>query len=283
MATFNIIEPGVAFISGAASGIGKATAFAFAKHGVTKLALGDINSSAQAAVSKEIQASFPNVEIETLSLDAGDETSIINAHKQIVERFGRIDYAVNNAGVPGVLRRSTELTTEEFSQAVHVNMTGVWIAQRTQLNQMMKQEPLAPGYLEYSQFNFRLNRGVIVNVASIYGKVCGTEVTSYCTSKFGVIGLTKSDSVDYAPHNIRINAVCPGFIATAMLGEAVNLPQGNLKRFIDGTPMRRFGKSEEIADAIIFLSSNMSAFITGQELSVDGYAGSRTLHKIGIF
>jgi NAD(P)-dependent dehydrogenase (short-subunit alcohol dehydrogenase family) len=119
-----------------------------------------------------------------------------------MRRFGRIDYAVNNAGVSGTLRRSTDMTTEEFNQAIHVNMTGVWIAQREQLNQMMKQEPLATGYLKCSHFKFRcgtdgaprLNRGVIVNVASIYGMVCGTDTTSYSTSKFGVIGLTKSVS-----------------------------------------------------------------------------------------
>ncbi|CZR50304.1 related to dehydrogenase [Phialocephala subalpina] len=263
MAALRIIKPGVAFISGAASGIGKATAFAFAKHGVNKLALGDINNSAQAAVSKEIQASYPDVEIQKLSLDSGDEKSIVNAHKDTIKRFGRIDYAVNNAGDSGTLRRSTDMTTEEFNQAIHVNMTG---------------ESLATGYLKYSQFKFwcgtngapRLNRGVIVNVASIYGMVCGTNTTSYSTSKFSVIGLTKSDSMNYAPHNIRINAVCPGFIATPMMGDVVNRPEGNSKRFRDGTPMRRFGKPEEIADAIIFLSSKMSAFITGQGLPVDG-------------
>jgi NAD(P)-dependent dehydrogenase (short-subunit alcohol dehydrogenase family) len=155
------LDGGVAFVTGAASGqppfslfcrhfnisppnsgIGAATAAKFASLGASALVLCDINLAAQTAQAEKLGLQYPNVEILPLQIDTRDEDSIVRAHQMAVKRFGRIDYAVNNAGIPGVMKATPEMTVDEFGLAMNTNLTGVWICQREQITQMLKQEPL---------------------------------------------------------------------------------------------------------------------------------------------
>lgn len=128
------------------TGIGASTAAQFAKYGASALVLTDINESGLASVREKLGKKHPKVEVETLKMDVTSESSIVAAHKAAVKRFGRIDYAVNCAGTPGVMKPTTESTVQEFQFGVTINMLGVWIGQREQIKQMLKQEPLTKGW-----------------------------------------------------------------------------------------------------------------------------------------
>ncbi|KAK5224300.1 hypothetical protein LTR47_009911 [Exophiala xenobiotica] len=139
-----LFKGGVAFITGAASGIGQATAFRFARHGVAALALSDIRVKHQAEVSARLQDEYPHLEVLTLPIDTSSEESVVKAHKATVKHLGRIDYAINNAGVPGVMKPTPDMTSDEFRRGLDINLTGVWLGQREQIRQMLKQEPRSP-------------------------------------------------------------------------------------------------------------------------------------------
>ncbi|RVX69064.1 hypothetical protein B0A52_06777 [Exophiala mesophila] len=256
-----VLDGGVAFITGAASGIGKATAYSFAKYGASSLALADINVAGLKDITGEIKSQYPNIDIGTFEVDTGDEQSIISAHEAVVKQFGRIDYAVNNAGIAGSMKASTDMSLAEFKKSIDINMIGVWLCQREQLKQFLKQDP------------HNSVRGTIVNLSSIYGKQVGSNTTSYGTGKHGVIGLTRNDARNFAKDGIRINAVCPGYTATPM----IKLPQAGvsvgMQQYLDNCPMGRLGEPDEIADVIVFLSSPMSRYVNGVDLSVDGGFG----------
>jgi len=255
-----LLHGGVAFITGAASGIGEACGFQFAKYGAAALVLCDINLPAQEKVGERIRLAYPKIEVQVLHIDTSKEDSILEAHAAAIKRFGRIDYAVNNAGVGGIMKPSTELTLEEFKYCNEINMLGVWIGQREQLKLMLKQEPLAEG----------ASRGTIVNISSIYGIVCGHSTTSYGAGKHAVLGITRNDACNFAKQGIRVNAVCPGYTDTAI----INLENDNaalmVNEYLATVPMGRLGKPDEIANTIVFLSSTMSSYITGGNIMVDG-------------
>ncbi|EXJ85087.1 hypothetical protein A1O3_05762 [Capronia epimyces CBS 606.96] len=255
---------GVGFITGAASGIGKATAFSFARHGVKALAIADLNASAIKDVSAEIKKSFPQVEVLPLQLNVADEKQVDSAIAQAVSQFGRIDYAVNNAGIGGALAQSTDLAASDWQKVLDVNLSGVWLTSRAEIRQMLKQEPLEPN-------SHRYGRGAIVNMASILGVVGAasyTPVVAYAASKHAVLGLTKTDALSYAKQGIRVNAICPGYVATPLLSGEIDL--GPLQKEIDRTPLGRLADPEEIADSITFLVSPLSSYMQGAALLVDG-------------
>ncbi|KIX99386.1 uncharacterized protein Z520_04962 [Fonsecaea multimorphosa CBS 102226] len=241
------------------SGIGRATGKQFAHYGAKGLVLTDINEAGLQQSKEEILAKYPKIEIETIKMDVTNEQSIISAHEAAVKRFGRIDYAVNNAGTPGHMIASSQSTYAEFKFGVDINLFGVWMCQREQLKQMESQQP-----------NQRGAKGSIVNISSIYGHTCGKNTTSYCAAKHAVLGITRSDGANYAKSGIRVNAVCPGYTDTPMLrmpgaGSAVGMDE-----YINVCPMGRLGEAREIADVIVFLSSPMASYVTGQDIPVDG-------------
>ncbi|KIV83124.1 hypothetical protein PV11_05177 [Exophiala sideris] len=255
---------GVGFITGAASGIGKATAFSFAKHGARALAIGDLNSAAIQDTAAELKEDFPNIEVLPLQLDVGDEGSIDEVVAQAASKFGRIDYAVNNAGVGGDLVPSAGLSSSDWQRVVNINLSGVWKSSRAEIRQMLKQQPLESNSVRY-------NRGTIVNMASMYGLIAtplNIPAVAYTATKHGVIGLTKADAIAYAREGIRINAMCPGYIATPLLKEAT--ASEAMQREIERTPAGRIGEMEEIADTITFMVSPMSSFMYGAGLVADG-------------
>lgn len=260
-------------------GIGQHTAYALASYGVRQLALCDIRPEALGETAAELKKRHQDVEIIKIEMDTSIEDSVNSAIDQTVSKFSRLDIAINNAGIGGEVP-TDQLEFETWRKVLSVNLDGVWLCQRAQIRQMLKQQPLDPPP--------RGNRGVIVNVASMLGLVAsspGTPAVAYTSSKHGVMGLTKTDAVMYASRGIRINAMCPGYVATPLLQSATVIihdqhamtihaddiqAQGAMAAEVAKVPQQRLGEMEEIADAITFLASPMSSFMTGQGLVVDG-------------
>lgn len=215
-----------------AKGIGQYTAYALARHGVRQLALCDIKPSSLEETTTELKKHNKDLEILSLELDARKEDSVNAAIDQTVKKFGRIDIGINNAGIGGQPRQSIDVDFEDWQNVIAVNLHGVFLCQKAQIRQMLKQEPLDPPP--------RGNRGVIINTASMLGLTGAspqTPATAYAASKHGewsvmmrgnvaddgsgVMGLTRTDALNYARQGIRINAMCSGYIATPLLKNAV--------------------------------------------------------------
>jgi NAD(P)-dependent dehydrogenase (short-subunit alcohol dehydrogenase family) len=244
-------ENKVALVTGAASGLGLATAKAFAESGAT-VVLADWNEEATHSAAKELAAQGH----KTLAIrcDVSDDAQVEAMVKQTVATFGRLDAAYNNAGVQNVLVETADTTREDYDRVMGINLRGVWSCMKFELQQMRKQ-----------------GSGTIVNCSSLGGRVGGTERGIYHAAKHGVIGFTKSAALEYAARGIRINAVCPGLIWTPMADQMVAAGQGDALRGMEKSiPMERVGRPEEIAAAVLWLSSDAASYVTGQSISVDG-------------
>ncbi|KAI3533874.1 short-chain dehydrogenase [Colletotrichum filicis] len=254
---------GAAFITGAASGIGQKTALAFARNGITRLAITDINTQALEATKSLLSEKYPSTEVLTLPLNVRDAAEVKAGIAETVSRFGRLDVAVNNAGIAGKGELTHEVDEEEFGGIVDVDLYGVWRCQREEIRVMLEQEDLG----------VRRGRGAIVNVASIFGVVSPSlfmAQTAYSAAKHGVMGLTKSDANNYGRRGIRINAICPGWIETPIVTPFSREAGSPLSQYVEMTPLQRLGQPEEIADCITFLASDMSSFMQGSGLVADG-------------
>lgn len=241
----------VVVITGAGSGIGAATANLIAAHGAT-VVVSDIEPEKAQRVVDEIK-SAGGVAL-AIQADVADFAAVASLIATTVETYGKLDVMINNAGIGGEQRKKTaDHTQEDWHNVIAVNQTGVFYCMKAALQQMQKQ-----GY------------GTIVNVASLAGLKPSGYNLSYSASKFAVIGMTKSAALEYGSKNIRINAVCPGYTHSALLDKLLksrpNMEE-TLKRLI---PMDRFGEPPEIAEAIAWLASDNSKYITGQTLTIDG-------------
>ncbi|MBK5355783.1 glucose 1-dehydrogenase [Pseudomonas sp. TH41] len=244
-------ENKVALITGAGSGIGLATAKAFAQAGAS-VALVDMNEEAARVAAEALVAA--GHQAIGIRCDVADEDQVQAMVSKTVAAFGRLDAAFNNAGIQNVLAEVADSTMEDYDRVMSVNLRGVWSCMKFQLQHMRRQ-----------------GSGTIVNCSSLGGLVGGAERASYHAAKHGVIGLTKSAALEYATRNIRINAVCPGLIWTPMVDQMVAAGQGDaMQAMVKSVPMGRHGLPEEIADAVLWLSSNTSSYVTGQSISVDG-------------
>jgi NAD(P)-dependent dehydrogenase (short-subunit alcohol dehydrogenase family) len=239
----------VVLVTGAASGIGRATAKAFAAEGAT-LALLDRDADGLRSAQQEIggRATMHVV-------DVADRAAVDAAHAGVAAAHGRIDVAFNNAGVIEPVGWLHDTPEESWDRVIAVNLKGVWLCMRAQLRHM-----------------FARRDGVIVNTSSAAGLVGAPGTSPYTTAKHGVIGLTRTAALEYATHGIRINAVAPGTVETPM--NATFSQQAN-DPFADapvrhGHPNGRLARPEEIADAVLFLASARSTFATGSTLVVDG-------------
>ncbi|HEY0908937.1 MAG TPA: SDR family oxidoreductase [Bradyrhizobium sp.] len=241
----------VALVTGAASGLGLATAKAFAESGAS-VALADWNESAtRAAVEKLTNQGHKAIAIRC---DVADDAQVEAMVARTVEAFGQLDAAYNNAGVQNVLAETADTTREDYDRVMGINLRGEWSCMKFELQQMRKQ-----------------GSGAIVNCSSLGGLVGGAERGIYHAAKHGVLGFTKSAALEYAARGIRINAICPGLIQTPMSDQMVAGGQGDaLKAMEKSIPMRRVGRPEEIADAVLWLCSEAASYVTGQSISVDG-------------
>jgi NAD(P)-dependent dehydrogenase (short-subunit alcohol dehydrogenase family) len=243
------------FITGAAGGIGRACALAFARDGAVVTAV----DREQAAVDETL-ALIQKAGGKGLALccDVTNEQGVAAAFDKAVRSFGQVDFGINNAGISQSTALTADISLEEWNRILSVNVTGVWLCMRAQLKHMTAR-----------------GSGAIVNTASFAGLHTLAAQTAYVASKHAVVGLTKNAAIEYAPNGIRINAVAPGGIATPMMERSLagydsSQRAAVLEAITNFHPMKRVGVAGEIADAMLFLCSDQAAFITGACMSVDG-------------
>ena len=244
-------ENKVALVTGAASGIGLATAKAFAESGAS-VVLADSNEKAVRSASEELAAKG----YQTLAIlcNVADDAEVEAMVEQTIATFGRLDAAYNNAGIQNILANTADMTREDYNRVLDVNLGGIWSCMKFELRQMLKQ-----------------GSGAIVNCSSLGGIVGGAGRGNYHAAKHGVLGLTKSAALEYAAKGIRINAVCPGLIDTPMSDQMKAAGQADaLKEMLKDVPIARTGRPEEIADAVLWLCSPASSLVIGHALVVDG-------------
>lgn len=241
----------VALVTGASSGIGKATASAFAREGYATV-LADLDEAHGRALAEEL--ADERGQCFFIRCDVSDEEDVRCLVEQIVARFGRLDAAFNNAGIEGGQASTADSTAVNFDRVIAVNLRGVWLCMREEIRQMLKQE----------------TGGAIVNCSSVAGLIGLPNISAYVASKHGVIGLTRAAALEVARHKIRVNAVCPGAIETPMLERYMGGIDGGRERMEAIEPAGRIGEPNEIASAVLWLCGEGASFTTGQALAVDG-------------
>jgi NAD(P)-dependent dehydrogenase (short-subunit alcohol dehydrogenase family) len=240
----------VALVTGASSGIGLATAKAFAEAGAA-VVLADINEDALRTATDELTSA--GHQAIGVRCDVADEAQAAAMVEHTVATYGRLDMAFNNAGIVGFTGDLADESAESFDRVTAINLRGIWTCMKHELRQMRTQ-----------------GSGAIVNCSSLGGLVGLAGRASYHATKHGVIGLTKSAAMDYAPRGIRINAVCPGVIDTPMNSAMAENQPDALKEIMRDQPIGRLGRPDEIAAAAIWLCSPAASFVLGVALPVDG-------------
>ena len=237
----------VAFVTGAAGGIGRATAIAFANEGA-RVAIADRTEDALRQTADAIEDA--GGEVLAVTCDVSVPGQVEAAVARIVDAFGRLDIAFNNAGVENQPTPLAEIGLDEWDRILDINLRGTFICMRHEIAQMLRQ-----------------GSGVVVNTASGAGIRGVAGGSAYAASKHAIIGLTRSAALDYAKLNIRVNAVLPGNIETPMMDRFTG---GDIRKAIELEPVGRLGRPEEIAEAVLWMSSDLGAFVTGAAISVDG-------------
>jgi NAD(P)-dependent dehydrogenase (short-subunit alcohol dehydrogenase family) len=245
-----LLDGKVALVTGAGAGIGQAAAFAMAREGAT-VVIADRDPAGGATTLEMLKARGGHGLAVTIDTSVASQVEALI--QRTVDAYGRLDCAVNNAGIQGQIASTTDCTEENWDRIVSVNLKGVWLCLKYEIGQMLRQ-----------------GGGAIVNVASNFGLVGSRGMPAYAASKHGVIGLTKTAALEYARHDVRVNAVCPGPTRTPLL-ETVLREQPEIVAAIEAAqPIARIGRAQEIAEAILWLCSDGASFVTGAALSVDG-------------
>jgi len=241
----------VAVVTGAASGIGEATAKLFAGEGAS-LVLADWDADRGEQVAEAVrQNGAKAVFVKTDVSKPEDVQAMINA---AVQNYGRLDVIFNNAGIEGEMNKPTaDCTLENWHRVIAINLTGVFLGMKYAIPEMLKG-----------------GGGSIINTASIAGIVGFAGIPAYCAAKGGVVQLTKTAAIEYAKQNVRVNVICPGVIATPMVDRAIGGSEEARKAFTATEPVGRFGTAEEVANVALFLASDESSFCTGAPFIVDG-------------
>ncbi|HVN90100.1 MAG TPA: glucose 1-dehydrogenase [Candidatus Binataceae bacterium] len=246
-----ILEGKVALITGAGSGIGRATAKIFAREGA-KIVLADIVADAAQETLNEVKKL--GAQGICIKADVANWTDVEGLVAKTVETYGRLDCAFNNAGIEGQPALTHKCTEENWNRVIAINLTGVWHCMKAEIAQLLKQG----------------GGGAIVNTSSVAGIAGSVGGPAYVASKHGVAGLTRAASMEYGKHNIRINAVCPGPIRTPMLGRIMEHTKGGEQGFARSEPLRRLGEPDEIGEAVAWLCSERASYVTGLPMPVDG-------------
>lgn len=240
----------VALVTGGGTGIGKATAIAFAREGA-RVVIGNRNSAAGEAVVEEIHGN--GGEASFLQTDVSSEDDVRALVDHAVARFGRLDAAFNNAGIGGMPGPIADQTSENFDDVMGINVKGVWLSMKYEIKQMLK-----------------TGGGAIVNNSSVGGLLGFPGVGIYSASKHAVMGLTKSAALEYSAQGIRVNAVNPAVIRTQMADGLAHTNKMEVDGFAAMHPIGRIGEPHEVADAVLWLCSDKASFVTGTATCVDG-------------
>lgn len=241
----------VAVVTGGSTGIGRATAEAFAEAGAA-VVIGDVNN-------KEAETTVESIcedggEATAVHADVTDAAAVEAMTETALDEYGGLDFAFNNAGIGGDQAKTADYSEEGWQRVLDVNLTGVWRCMREQLPRMIED-----------------GGGIVVNNASILGKVGFETAPAYVAAKHGLLGLTKTAALEYAGENVRVNAVCPGFVDTPLLEQGGLTTDEEMRGQIEGLhAMNRLGTPEEIADAVCWLCSDGASFTTGAALDVEG-------------
>ena len=237
-------------VTGAGSGIGRASAMALAQSGA-KVLVCDINEEGAVQTVEQINATGGTAAILCGDVSAPDYADAMV--REVISRFGALDFAHNNAGVESQIAPTAEGDLDDFQRSLAINLTGVWLCMRAQLRQMAE-----------------AGRGSIVNTSSVAGLTGVSGAASYSASKHGVLGLTKTAAIEYAELGIRVNAICPGLTRSGMTQRLLE----TAPELIDSVlpPMKRMAEPDEIAGAVVFLLSDAASFLSGQAIAVDGAA-----------
>lgn len=241
----------VALVTGAATGIGRSTAEAFARAGC-RVVLADRDADRGQQVAREMA----KLGVETLfvATDVSQPEQVETLHQRIMETFGRLDAACNNAGIEGEMAPTADTSLDNFDRVISINLRGLFLCMQAQLRIMAAQP----------------KGGAIVNMASVAGLIGFAGLPAYCASKGGVIQLTKTAALEYADVPVRINAICPGAIKTEMIDRVTGQDPDTEKQFEALHPLNRMGTACEVAETAVWLCSDRASFITGQALAVDG-------------
>lgn len=244
----NTFKNKVALVTGGSSGIGRATALAFARKGA-KVVIADWVENLET--------------IDMIENSGGDaffvkcDVSKTDDVKMLIEKtisiFGRLDFAFNNAGIEGTSALTQDCSEENWDKTIGINLKGIWLCMKYEIPEMLK-----------------IGKGVIVNCSSVGGLVGFQGLPAYVASKHGVIGLTKTAALEYAKLGIRVNVVCPGVIQTPMIDRLTGKKKESIEQFTGLEPVGRFGEPEEIANAVVWLCSDEATFVTGLAMPVDG-------------
>ncbi len=243
-----LLKGKTAIITGASSGIGKSTAILFAKNGAN-VVVADIDEKQGNAVVEKLKTH--DVESIFVKVDTSNAEAVSKMVKTTIDKFGRLDIAVNNAGVGGESAVIGEYSIESWDQTIAINLSGVFYGMKYQIPAMLKN-----------------GGGSIINMASILGQVGFATSCAYVAAKHGVVGLTKNGALEYAKEGIRVNAIGPGFIETPLLEN--NLDDEQMKQVASLHPQGRLGKPDEIAELVLWLATEKSSFVNGAYLPADG-------------
>src|SRR5882762_10712550 len=244
-------EGKVALVTGAASGIGRASALAFAREGAKTVVADVLVEGGEETVRIIKEAGGDALLVRTDVSKAAEVETLI---QKIVETYGRLDYAHNNAGIAGADAPTADCTEENWDHTIAINHKGVWLCMKYEIPQMLKQ-----------------GGGAIVNTASVAGLVGLAGRAAYVASKHGVVGITRTAALEYAQQGIRVNCVCPGYIRTPMVAYVLQQAGAQLEeQMVAREPIGRLGTPEEVAEAVVWLCSDAASVVTGHTMTVDG-------------